>query len=131
MRGICTVGAGGSKGVKRVLTIRNGRHSARLSEASVRLADEGGVIREHPSDTWAPLHVLSLIARCFIRATGLRFIRAMERQNAKASRIAMPSSRSPAVSPGMNGFQCGPLPAASGSFARNDHNGGVTVVGLF
>lgn len=34
------------------------------------------------------------------------------------------------MSPARNGVQCGSLPAASGSFAPNDHNGGATVVGL-
>ena len=36
----------------------------------------------------------------------------------------------PAALPEWTGFQCGLLPAASGSFARNDRNGGVAVVGL-
>ena len=36
----------------------------------------------------------------------------------------------PAVPPVRPGFQCGPFPAASGSFAWNDHNGGVLVADL-
>ena len=45
--------------------------------------------------------------------------------------IVMISSRYQSGRVNGAGFQCGQLPAASGSFAWNDHNGGVTVVGLW